>query len=84
MIFKNANMETVEARVTRSRSGSRSAPLFVRAWTGRSALSSATSTPRPYIATAGERLTRVGAMRLSGPITISELRYPGPARAMRG
>ena len=33
-------------------------------WTGRSALSSATTTPRPHIATAGERRTRVSGMRL--------------------
>ena len=45
------------------RGGSRPAPLDVHAWTGRCALSSATSTPRPHIATAGTRRTRVSAMR---------------------
>jgi hypothetical protein len=47
--------------MSRPRSGQ--APLDVRAWTGHSALSSATSTPRPHIATAGERRTRVSGMR---------------------
>ena len=35
----------------------------VRTWTGRSHLSIATSTPRPYLATAGTRYTRVSGMR---------------------
>jgi hypothetical protein len=46
------------------RGGSRPAPLDVHAWTGRSALSSATTTSRPHIATAGARRTRVSEMRL--------------------
>ena len=46
------------------RGGSRPAPLAVHAWTGRSAISSATTTSRPHIATAGARRTRVSEMRL--------------------
>jgi hypothetical protein len=42
------------------------APLGVRAWTGRSAVSAATTTARPHIATAGARGTRVSEMRLVG------------------
>lgn len=53
---------------TRVRFMSRSAPLAVRAWTGRSALSTATTTSRPHIATAGARRTRVSEMRLAAPI----------------
>lgn len=45
----------------------RAAPLAVRVWTGRSALSAATTTHRPHFATAGTRHTRVSAMRLSAP-----------------
>jgi hypothetical protein len=43
----------------------RAAPLRVRAWTGRSAVSSATDTRRPRIATAGTHRTRVSVARLS-------------------
>lgn len=43
----------------------RAAPLRVRAWTGRSAVSSATDTQRPRIATAGTGRTRVSVARLS-------------------
>ena len=43
----------------------RAAPLRVRAWTGRSAVSSATDTQRPRIATAGTYRTRVSVARLS-------------------
>jgi hypothetical protein len=39
------------------------APLRVRAWTGRSALSCVTATSRPALATAGAPKTRVSAMR---------------------
>jgi hypothetical protein len=46
---------------TPSRSGA--APLAVRGWTGHSALSSATTTSRPHIATAGAYRTRVSEMR---------------------
>jgi hypothetical protein len=56
------------ARQIRARLLSRSAPLAVRAWTGRSALSTATTTSRPHIATAGARRTRVSEMRLAAPI----------------
>jgi hypothetical protein len=45
----------------------RAAPLAVRPWTGRSALSAATTTARPHIATAGARRTRVSEMRLHAP-----------------
>jgi len=44
----------------------RAAPLSVRAWTGRSAASSATDTVRSRIATAGTGRTRVSVARLSG------------------
>jgi hypothetical protein len=53
------------ARRARRRHALRAAPLDVRAWTGRSAVSSATTTLRPHIATAGARRTRVSAVRLS-------------------
>lgn len=56
------------ARQIRPRFVLRSAPLAVRAWTGRSALSTATTTSRPHIATAGARRTRVSDMRLAAPI----------------
>jgi hypothetical protein len=38
----------------------------VRAWTGRSAMSSATDSVRPRIATAGTGRTRVSVARISG------------------
>lgn len=41
------------------------APLAVRAWTGRSALSIVTTTPRAHFATAGVYRTRVSQMRLA-------------------
>ena len=44
----------------------RTAPLRVHAWTGRSAVSCATDTQRPRIATAGTGRTRVSVARLSG------------------
>ena len=43
----------------------RAAPLAVHAWTGRSAVSAATNTARPPIATAGTGRTRVSVARLS-------------------
>jgi hypothetical protein len=43
----------------------RAARLRVRAWTGRSAVSSATDTRRPRFATAGTGRTRVSVARLS-------------------
>lgn len=61
-------------------SGSRAAPLDVHAWTGRSALSSATTTPRPHIATAGARRTRVSAMRLSASRIDRQLAVGVPIR----
>ena len=42
----------------------RAAPLDVHAWTGRSAVSAATNTVRPRIATAGTGRTRVSVARL--------------------
>jgi len=42
----------------------RAAPLDVHAWTGRSAISAATNTVRPPIATAGTGRTRVSVARL--------------------
>jgi hypothetical protein len=42
----------------------RAAPLDVHAWTGRSAVSAATNTVRPPIATAGTGRTRVSVARL--------------------
>jgi hypothetical protein len=45
----------------------RTAPLAVRVWTGRSALSAATTTSLPHIATAGARRTRVSEMRIAAP-----------------
>jgi hypothetical protein len=42
----------------------RAAPLGVHAWTGRSAVSAATNTVRPPIATAGTGRTRVSVARL--------------------
>jgi hypothetical protein len=44
-------------------------PSSVRSWTGRSAMTSATQTPRPHLATAGTRQTRVSAMRAAAPRT---------------
>ncbi len=44
-------------------------PSSVRSWTGRSAMTSATQTPRPHLATAGTRQTRVSAMRIAAPRT---------------
>ncbi len=52
-------------RRARGRHALRATPLDVRAWTGRSAVSSATTTLRPHIATAGARKTRVSAVRIS-------------------
>jgi len=81
------------------RGGSHAAPLDVHAWTGRCALSSATTTSRPHIATAGARRTRVSGMRLSVPrierhlvvevplhsvSTMREPRNPGPRHALSG
>ena len=42
----------------------RAAPLGVRAWTGRSAILAATSTPRPQIATTETGKTRVSDLRV--------------------
>jgi hypothetical protein len=47
----------------------RAAPLAVREWTGRSAISSVTTTPRPAIATTEEGKTRVSGMRVSARTT---------------
>jgi hypothetical protein len=42
-----------------------SATIDVARWTGRSALSIATTTPRPHYATAGSYRTRMSHMRLA-------------------
>jgi hypothetical protein len=54
----------IDAGQKRQRAVVRAAPLAVHVWTGRSALSAATTTARPHIATAGARRTRVSGMRL--------------------
>ena len=46
------------------RRAQRTAPLGVRAWTGRSAILAATSTPRPPIATTETGKTRVSDLRV--------------------
>jgi hypothetical protein len=94
-----ASINSVDAPVVSNSGGFRPAVLDVRAWTGRSALSSATSTPRPHIATAGERITRVCAARLPAsridrrrtnnasiaPVaSVSEPRIPGRHHALSG
>ena len=48
-------------------------PSSVRSWTGRSAMTSATQTPRPHLATAGTRQTRVSAMRAAAPRTAAPI-----------
>ena len=58
----------------RIRGGFRGATLAVHAWTGRSALSSATTTSRPHIATAGARRTRVSDVRLPAAGIVRPLR----------
>ena len=59
----------------------RAAPLGARAWTGRSAILSATTTPRPPIATPETGTTRVSGMRLSartpGQLAIELPAVPG-------
>lgn len=65
------------------RGGSRPAPLDVHAWTGRSALSSATTTPRPHIATAGARRTRVSDVRLSAARVVRPLFHGAPTDSVR-
>jgi len=55
----------------------RAAPLGVRGWTGRSAIRSATTTPRPPIATTEEGKTRVSGMRVSAR-TVRALSSEGP------
>ena len=57
----------------------RAAPLAVRGWTGRSAISSVTTTPRPAIATTEEGKTRVSGMRGSPPD-----HWPARVRAASG
>ena len=61
--------------------------LGVRAWTGRSALTAATSTALPPIATTGTRTTRVSAMRLMAPgarfVGMEASRHPGPENLER-
>jgi hypothetical protein len=65
MVVSNPNRSLV--RQKRQRVVVRVAPLAVRVWTGRSALSAVTTTSRPHIATAGARRTRVSEMRLAAP-----------------
>jgi hypothetical protein len=92
-----ASFKSVDVRSESNRRVSRPDALGARAWTGRSALSSATSTPRPHIATAGERITRVGAARLAAgrldrqhaasiraATSVSEPRRPGRDHASSG
>jgi len=55
------------ARVNKRR-GIRAASLGARAWTGRSAIRAATTTPRPPLATTETGKTRVSEMRLSARI----------------
>ena len=55
---------TRQATKARATSNSRAMLAFAR-WTGRSALSIATTTPRPHFATAGAYRTRVSHMRLA-------------------
>jgi hypothetical protein len=64
------------ARVSRRR-GDRAVSLGVRAWTGRSAILSATTSPRPPIATTETGTTRVSGMRLSAR-TIGQLAIERP------
>ena len=54
----------IASESSRARFRSSAAPLAVRAWTGRSALSIVTTTPRAHFATAGVYRTRVSQMRL--------------------
>jgi len=49
--------------------------LGVGAWTGRSALTSATTTTLSHFATAGTRRTRVSEMRLSVPERMGRVRH---------
>jgi len=60
----------------------RAAPLNVRAWTGRSAVSSATNTARPPIATAGTGRTRVSVARLHRSRTWHQLAPRALARSV--
>lgn len=55
----------------RTRRGYRDATPGVRAWTGRSAIRSATTTPRPAIATTEAGKTRVSGMRVSARTIVS-------------
>lgn len=63
--LRHATVEYVQ----QSRADEAAMLLDVRAWTGRSALTSATTTALPHFATAGTRRTRVSEMRLSAPET---------------
>ncbi len=74
-----ALINSTDARSMSSRLRSGQAPLDVRAWTGHSALSSATSTPRPHIDTTGERITRVSGMRFPA----SSARMDSPRETLR-
>jgi hypothetical protein len=66
-----------DSRAFFARKPFKGAPLNVAAWTGRSALSRVTTTPRPALATAGAGKTRVSEMRaFTGRIAFAR-----PARA---
>ena len=54
---------SADSRAFFARKPFKGAPLNVAAWTGRSALSRVTTTPRPALATAGAGKTRVSEMR---------------------
>jgi hypothetical protein len=56
-------MSPAKAQTFGARKPFKGAPLNVAAWTGRSALSRVTTTPRPALATAGAGKTRVSEMR---------------------
>ena len=53
----------VHTQIAGARKPFKGAPLNVCAWTGRSALSRVTTTPRPALATAGAGKTRVSETR---------------------
>jgi hypothetical protein len=58
-----AFMSSFDVHAFGTRKLAKGAPLNVRAWTGRSALSLVTTTARPALATAGAGKTRVSEMR---------------------
>jgi hypothetical protein len=80
--MQNAFSSLPLARMFSARKPFKGAPLNVHAWTGRSALSRVTTTPRPALATAGAGKTRVSEMRaFSGRTTLAR---PAVARMKPG